>query len=97
MYEQARGASDEEILQRAYSENWILISNDKDFGEHVFREGRPHRGIVLLRLDDETSANIIRALQRLLSSLSAKLPDEFVVVTDTHVRFAGTIKSAKKR
>jgi len=88
VYEQARGAQDEDILRKAHAENWILISNDKDFGEQVYRLNRPHRGIIVLRLDNETSASKINALQRLLKGFSAELPEQFVVVTDTQVRFA---------
>jgi uncharacterized protein DUF5615 len=53
VYEQARGLDDDAIIQKAFSENWILITNDKDFGEKVYRERRPDRGVVLLRLEDE--------------------------------------------
>jgi predicted nuclease of predicted toxin-antitoxin system len=88
VYEEARGAADEDILRKAYAENWILITNDKDFGEQVYRLNRLHRGVVLLRLDDETSGSKINALQRLLRGFSAELADQFVVVTDTQVRFA---------
>jgi predicted nuclease of predicted toxin-antitoxin system len=33
VYEQARGMNDEDIVVKAFDENWILITNDKDFGE----------------------------------------------------------------
>jgi predicted nuclease of predicted toxin-antitoxin system len=36
-----------------------LISSDKDFGNKVFREQRPHQGVILLRLENEQSANKI--------------------------------------
>ena len=62
VYEQARGF-DDSIIEKAYSENWILITNDKDFGEKVFRERRLHRGVVLLRLDDERAAMKITTLK----------------------------------
>jgi predicted nuclease of predicted toxin-antitoxin system len=38
VYEEARGTSDEDVLAKAYAESRILITNDKDFGEMVFRE-----------------------------------------------------------
>lgn len=88
VYEQARGMDDSDIIRKAFAENWILITNDKDFGEKVYRERRPHKGIVLLRLDDERAANKIAVLRRLLASYLNQLPGQFVVVTDTAVRFA---------
>lgn len=41
VYEEARGMQDDEIIQKAFDENWILITNDKDFGEKVYRDRRP--------------------------------------------------------
>ncbi len=90
VFDEARGMTDDEILARAFSENWILRTNDKDFGEMVFRERRNHHGVIFLRLDDERAANKIEVLRRLLESYSEKLPEEFVVATETKVRFAGT-------
>jgi len=88
VYEQARGMVDDEIIQKAFAENWILITNDKGFGEKVYRERRPHRGIVLLRLEDERASNKIDAMRRLLRDYAGQLPDCFVVVTEKRARFA---------
>ena len=52
VYEDARGVEDDIILQKAFDENWVLITNDKDFGDKVFRNGRLHKGVILLRLED---------------------------------------------
>ena len=48
VYDEARGMGDDDVFQKAYAENRVLITNDKDFGEKVYREKRPHRGIILL-------------------------------------------------
>ena len=90
VYEEARGADDDNILQKAFVENRILITNDKDFGEKVYRERRQHRGIVLLRLEDERTTNKVATLQRLLEGYAAQLADHFVVVTETHIRLSRT-------
>ncbi len=88
-YEQSRGADDEVLLEKAFTESWILITNDKDFGEKVYRERRPHHGIIFLRLSDERAANKVSVLDRLLAQYAEQLADRFVVVTDERVRFAG--------
>jgi predicted nuclease of predicted toxin-antitoxin system len=87
VFDESRGASDDEILTKAYSENWILITNDKDFGEMVYRENRSHCGIVFLRLRDQRSTLKIDALSRLIFTYIEQLPNAFVVVTETQVRF----------
>jgi len=88
VYDEARSLDDDAIIQKAFTENWILITNDKDFGEKIYREGHPHRGIILLRTEDERTAVKIAVLWRLLRSYADRLPDQFVVVTETKVRFA---------
>jgi predicted nuclease of predicted toxin-antitoxin system len=88
VYEDARGMSDEDILTKANSENWILITNDKDFGEMVYRKRVPHRGVIFLRLDDERAASKIDAIRKLLTSYAGQLPNAFVVVSETRIRFA---------
>ena len=89
VYEQSRGADDDMLIQKAFTENWILVTNDKDFGEKVYRERRPHHGVIFLRLEDERSANKVWVLEQLLSQYAEQLADEFVVVTEKRVRFGG--------
>lgn len=89
VYEEQRGAEDEALITKANEEAWILLTSDKDFREMVFRERRPHKGVVLFRLQDERAANRVEVLRRLLDSYSDRLPGGFVVVTETRVRFAG--------
>src|SRR5438045_4192726 len=88
VYHSWRGAGDDEVIQKAFDENWILITNDKDFGEKVYREHRPHRGIIFLRLQDERPAIKIETLRKLLDAFADRLADQFVVVTEKRVRFA---------
>jgi predicted nuclease of predicted toxin-antitoxin system len=88
VFDEARGIEDDEVIQKAYAGSWILITNDKGFGEKVYRERRPHRGVIFMRLEDERAANKIEVLRRLLAGYADRLADQFVVVTDTRVRFA---------
>ncbi len=88
IYDDARGSDDETVFQLALSENRILITNDKDFGEKVFREKRVHAGIVLLRLDDERAAAKIDILRELLANHADQLAGQFVVVTEKKIRFS---------
>jgi len=47
IYEESRGATDEFVITQAHEQARILVTNDKDFGEKVFRDRRPHSGVVL--------------------------------------------------
>ena len=88
VYDSVRGIDDDDIVKKAFDENWILITNDKDFGEQVYRERKPHHVIVLLRLEDERTKSKIEVLKRLLDSHADSLSKQFVVVTEKSVRFA---------
>lgn len=88
VYDSARGMDDNDIVQKAFEENWILITNDKDFGDQIYREHKSHHGVILLRLDNERAKNKIDVLKRLLNSYADRLSDQFVVTTEEKVRFA---------
>ena len=56
MAEIAPAESDAEVMRRAHEDNRLLLTEDKDFGDLVFRRGRPVPGIVLLRIDPARKA-----------------------------------------
>jgi len=89
VYDEVLGLDDESIIEKANRENYVLVTNDKDFGELVFRKRKPHKGVVLLRLEDERSENKIAVLHRVLESYSDKLSDNFIIVTEKTVRIVG--------
>jgi predicted nuclease of predicted toxin-antitoxin system len=97
VFDEARGIEDDHLIQKAYDENWILITNDKDFGAKVYRERRPHRGIIFMRLEDERAKNKIQVLQQLLESYADRFEDQFVVVSETQVRFGKPSKALPVR
>ena len=84
-------ANDHEILARAVQDGRILVTNDKDFGELVFRSGQPHRGVLLLRPRDESSSSRVVVVQAVLNQWADQLLDHFVVATQAGVR----IRSSK--
>jgi len=65
----------------------LLLTNDKDFGELVYRSGLPHRGVVLFRLRDERAANRVRMLREVLKLPQDKLTDNnFIVASESKIR-----------
>jgi predicted nuclease of predicted toxin-antitoxin system len=84
------GLPDDQVLAIARSEQRILITNDRDFGELIFRRRLPHAGVILLRFDPATPvANKVAALSRLLITHADRL-DQFIVVTARSVRVRST-------
>ena len=88
VFDEARGIGDDEVLARAFEEDRILFTTDKDFGEMVYRSQFPHRGVVLLRLQDERAANKIEVVKRLSAIYGDQISGRFLVVTECHIRFA---------
>ncbi|HFC08649.1 MAG TPA: hypothetical protein ENJ54_02160 [Chloroflexi bacterium] len=87
VYDHARGATDAFLIGKAVHEGWIIVTNDKDFGEMIFRGGYRPRGVLLLRLDDERSPNKIAVLKALLETYGEQIRGHFVVVTEDRARF----------
>jgi predicted nuclease of predicted toxin-antitoxin system len=83
-------ATDSVILARAASEGWIVITNDKDFGELAFRSGQAHAGVLLLRLRDESSGNRVCVVTSVLERWAHRLSGSFTVATDRTVRIRPT-------
>jgi len=79
-------ADDASILARAVQDSRIVVTNDKDFGELIFRSGQAHAGVILLRLRDESSANRVRMMQAVLTQCPIVNSNEFVVVTERNIR-----------
>ena len=79
-------ASDKDVLQFAEKEDRVLITNDKDFGELIFRLGRPSSGIVFLRLKKDSPQNRQKYVDNIIGHYGSQLRNNFIVVTDNQVR-----------
>ena len=86
VYDESPGLDDNHIIQKASTDNRILITNDKDFGEKIFRERQMHKGVIFLRLEDERAANKIAVLQKILKNYPDQIVAHFIVATETKVR-----------
>lgn len=77
---------DQEVLAIARREGRILITNDSDFGDLVFRDHHPHAGVIFFRLKPEsTDEDKIARLGPLLLSHRDQL-SKFIVVTERRIR-----------
>jgi predicted nuclease of predicted toxin-antitoxin system len=68
MSDVAPRATDAEVMSRANSEIRLLLTEDKDFGDLVFRQARPVPAIVLLQIDStrrsHKGARLLTAIDR---------------------------------
>jgi predicted nuclease of predicted toxin-antitoxin system len=76
---------DQQVLAIAYAQQRILITDDRDFGDLVFRQGQPHRGVIYFRLSTRGLALKVARLAYVLTHHANQL-DRFLVVGNERVR-----------
>jgi len=81
------GALDKDVLEKAFIENRVLLTEDKNFGELIYRLKKPAYGVILLRF--EVSERYLKwpRLKQLIDKYSVKLKGFFVVIDCTKIRF----------
>ena len=82
--------TDDEVLQQANDGSALLVTADKDFGELVFRQGRVHAGVVLLRLAGLPNATKADIVAEVFRDRAADLPGAFSVISPGMVRIRPT-------
>lgn len=87
---------DYQILELSVTQESIVVTGDKDFGELVFRNKQSSKGIILLRLEDQTLQNTQKAVAWLLSHYSSdRIQNHFVVITEKAGKFTVRIGRSK--
>jgi predicted nuclease of predicted toxin-antitoxin system len=87
---QAR-ADDAEILERAISENRILVTLDEHFGDWVVLPLSKHPGVIRLKIDPTTSKNAIALLIPFLRlHTSAQFRNHLVIVSPKRTKWIFT-------
>jgi len=81
------GISDDEVLSEAYNDGRILLTEDKDFGELVYRLRKSSRGIILIRIDVKERHIKWHRLKRLIANYEERLSGHFVVIDAQKFRF----------
>ena len=83
---EAPGSKDREVLARAITEQRVLLTFDKDFGELAFRFGLPAGcGIVLFRLEASSSAVLANLVAAAIKS-RADWSGQFSVIEPGRIR-----------
>lgn len=80
------GLPDQDVLSLATGEQRILITDDRDFGELVFRLRHPHTGVIFLRLGEDAELTTKwERLEHVMTTYHDQL-DQFLVVTLKRIR-----------
>jgi predicted nuclease of predicted toxin-antitoxin system len=82
----ARGDSDEQVLVQSLNAESPLLTEDKDFGELVYRMAADHAGVVLIRLDSLSRATRVEIVSRAIRDHGPEFVDHFSVITPSGIR-----------
>ena len=77
---------DRQLMEMAYTEGRILLTEDKDFGWLAFAGHMDNPGVVLIRFPATARVTLAASVTRLASDLGPKLMGAFVVLRPGSVR-----------
>lgn len=83
---------DTDVLDIASLRHDILITQDKDFGELVFKNQLPHNGVILIRLAGITAKDKAQKTLDVVNFYGESLHDSFVVIQVNKVRHRPIIR-----
>jgi predicted nuclease of predicted toxin-antitoxin system len=86
MSDVAPRTADPEVLYRAERENRLLLTEDKDFGDLVFRQARPVPGLVLMRIDPSRRSRKGPRLLAAIDRFGDTLFGRYTVIEDARFR-----------
>ena len=75
---------DEQVLAIAVDRDALLITEDKDFGELVFRFQLKHRGILLIRIEEANQK--VESVANAITANYAELKEKFAVLSKNKLR-----------
>ena len=87
---------DRELINQAYQENRILITEDKDFGWLVYVSRANSAGVILIRYPGNARRELAEAITNLVSDRSDELPGAFVVIQPGSRRNALVVLAGKQ-
>lgn len=74
------------VLQKAYSQKRVLITNDKGFSKLIFKDKKKSEGVILIRMPFDDTVEKISRLQDLLINKSKDLQGSFATITKQRIR-----------
>jgi predicted nuclease of predicted toxin-antitoxin system len=82
------GVEDRAVLALARSETRILLTEDKDFGLHVYAGGQQTAGVVLIRFRAGVRSSLGQTIVDVATELGDRMAGAFVVVEPGRARLS---------
>jgi len=82
----APGSSDIDILHTAFDQKRILLTQDLDFGLLIHKKQSPSVGIILLRIQSETSQELLEIFRKAWPEIKNNVEGHFITVKRRFIR-----------
>jgi predicted nuclease of predicted toxin-antitoxin system len=86
IFEESRGITDLQVLQKSVDLNALLITEDSDFGEWIFSFHKSNNGVIFLRYRFDQLEELIKKLILVLDKYNQELYNKFTVITPKKIR-----------
>ncbi len=79
---------DRALMEQAYREQRVLLTEDKDFGWLVFVSQARSAGVILLRYPALGRESMVRTVLQLVTAQAEAIRETFVVIQPGHIRIS---------
>lgn len=86
--EAAKGATDDIVLDLAFREQRVLLTEDKDFGQLVYAAAKETSGVIFIRFPATARTALSQAVVDLVNTQGQRLAGCFVVVQPSRIRIS---------
>ncbi len=86
MSQHAPGADDEIVMSLAQSEQRVIITFDRDYGELLYHQHKAAVGVIYLRIDAISPEYLLTTFVRAWTELESKVLGCFIVVSNDRIR-----------
>ena len=84
--EEFPGREDLRLLDYAYQDNRIVVTNDKGFWFSIYYQNLHSKGVILFRFRKEAPALKIAALETIFTQKADKILEHFIVISESGIR-----------
>jgi predicted nuclease of predicted toxin-antitoxin system len=77
---------DTDVIDQAYAEKRILLTEDKDFGWHVFVSREHSPGVILIRFPASMRLTMAKTTLAAVESYADRIATSFLVIQPGHTR-----------
>jgi predicted nuclease of predicted toxin-antitoxin system len=78
------------ILDLALREQRVLLTEDKDFGQLVYANAQPSRGVIFIRYPTNLRTTLPNTVVTFIEKAEAQLTGSFVVLSPGRIRIGGS-------